>query len=85
MKGKSGMNSRTLYSNLLTKKILVCPNCKNNNLVMHELGISGSLWQIVLGRNPFTQRQMVGMACEDCGHVFLMLENVVGVFHEGEK
>jgi len=73
------MNPPTIFINLLTKEELFCPMCKGKKLVARELGISGTMWKVMFGRGYFTKKDIVGFACEDCGHIFFMVGDAVGV------
>jgi len=75
----SDMNPPTKFINLLTKEELSCPTCKGKKLFARELGISDTLWKIMFGRQFFQKKDMVGFACEECGHIFFMLGDAVGV------
>ena len=73
------MNPPTKFFNLLKNEELICPMCKGKKLTARELGISGTLWKIMFGRGYFTKKDLVGFACEDCGHIFFMVGDAVGV------
>jgi hypothetical protein len=62
---------------------LACPNCKGNDLLIRQVGLSGDGRNIVL-KGPtehfddvFKDDEIVGIACQSCGHVFFMLKDFI--------
>jgi len=73
------MTSKPKLLNTITKQEITCLNCKSNNLVVRGLGLNvvGVVRAVTFGNNLFEKSQMIGIACEDCGVVFLMLKKAV--------
>jgi DNA-directed RNA polymerase subunit RPC12/RpoP len=61
--------------NMMDSDNLKCPQCSGIHLDCRELGISGSRWKIMFGREIFKKEELLAYACEDCGFVFLQLKN----------
>jgi len=62
---------------------LVCPNCTGSDLMIRQVGLSGDGRSIVLKRpqeyfeDLFKDEEIVGIACQSCGHVFFMLKDFI--------
>jgi hypothetical protein len=64
---------------------LLCPNCTGSDLMVRQVGLSGDGRNIVLRRpkeyfeDNFKDNEIVGIACQSCGHVFFMLKDFVDI------
>ncbi len=55
---------------------LKCPQCSSINLDCRELGIRGSRWKVMFGRELLNKDELLAYACDDCGFVFLRLNKI---------
>jgi hypothetical protein len=75
-----------IEANEPSEKTPACPNCQSQNIFMRAVELRNRMRGVVLKKPEFTLArflgldvydEIVGFACEDCGHVYFMLKDFV--------
>ncbi len=75
-----------IETNEPSEKTRTCPNCQSQNIFMRAVELRNRMKAVVLKKPELSLArflgldvydEIVGFACEDCGHVYFMLKDFV--------